>query len=97
MAQRAPLPTTEDLDDLDDLDDQRYAGRLTHEQAVALFGETVQRLLGISTEEFLRRWDAGDYYGMEEDALGRKVNELVMFMGVVRPDVHGKPRPRPRG
>jgi hypothetical protein len=92
MAQRSPAP---DLDD--EVPARRHPDSLTHEEAVALFGETVQRLLGISTEEFLRRWDAGEYYAQEEDALGRRVNELVMIMGVVRPDVHDKPRPRPRG
>ena len=67
---------------------------LTREEAAALFDQKVQRLLGISTAEFLRRWDAGDYGDLDDNGIGRKVHEIVMLMPVVRPDVHSKPRPR---
>lgn len=92
MAQRSLVPQF----DKDDLDFGTQPDTLTHEEAVAWFGYKVRALLGISTDEFLRRWDAGEYFDIGEDGIGRKVNELVMSMGVVRPDVHGKPRPRPR-
>lgn len=77
--------------------EQRHPDSLTHEEAIGWFDRKVQYLLGISTEEFLRRWDAGEYYGIGEEGIGRQVNELVMLMPVVRPGVHGQPRPRPRG
>lgn len=90
MAQRSPVPEIDD-------DGVPPVDHLTPEEAREYFDAKVRRLLGISTEEFLRRWDAGEYFGIGEDGVGRKVNEVVMSMGVVRPDVHGKPRPRPRG
>ncbi len=88
MAQRSPVPEIDD-------DGVPPVDWLTPEQARELFDADVRRLLGISTEEFLRRWDAGAYFDLDEYGVGRAVNELVMSMGVVRPDVHGKPRPRP--
>lgn len=94
MAQRLPIP---DIDHDAKGEARRHPDSLIHEEAVALFGRKVERLLGIPTEEFLRRWDAGEYHGIGEEGIGRKVNELVMAMGVVRPDVHEHPRPRPRG
>lgn len=89
MAQRSPVPEIDD-------DGVPPVDHLTPEEARELFDSDVRRLLGITTEEFLRRWDAGEYADLDEFGIGRKVNELVMTMGVVRPDVHGKPRPRPR-
>ncbi len=93
MAQRSSVPPF----DSDELDARTQPATLTHEESVVWFGHKVQDLLGISTEEFLRRWDPGECADLDEYGVGRKVNELVMSMGVVRPDVHGKPRPRPRG
>ncbi len=90
MAQRSPVPEIAN-------DDAPPVDWLTPEQARRLFDADVRRLLGISTEEFLQRWDAGEYADLDEHGIGSAVNELVMTLGVVRPDVHGKPRPRPRG
>lgn len=39
---------------------------LTPEEARAVFDRTARRLLGISGEEFVRRWEAGDDCGDEE-------------------------------
>lgn len=33
---------------------------LTHEEGVALFDEQARRSMGMSGEEFLRAWDAGE-------------------------------------
>jgi hypothetical protein len=35
---------------------------LTPEESRAFFDEMARELLGISGDEFLRRWDAGEYY-----------------------------------
>lgn len=35
---------------------------LTPDEAWQMFDDNAQRLLGISGEEFVRRWEAGEYY-----------------------------------
>ena len=87
MAQQRPRHADPDIPD----------DWLTHEAAVAFFDDQARRLLGIPTEEFLRRWDDGEYGDLDDNGLGRRVNQLVMLMPVVRPDVHSKPRPRRQG
>lgn len=57
---------------------------LTPEEARAFFDRRARELLGISGEEFLRRWDAGEYRPVPDDAEGRKVGELVMMMPFAR-------------
>jgi hypothetical protein len=57
---------------------------LTPEEARAFFDRRARELLHISGEEFLRRWDAGEYRPVPDDAEGRKVGELVMMMSFAR-------------
>ena len=57
---------------------------LTPEEACAFFDQRARQLLHISGEEFLRRWDAGKYCPVSDDASGRKVGELVMMMPFAR-------------
>jgi hypothetical protein len=57
---------------------------VTPEEGRALFDRRARKLLGISGEEFLRRWDAGDYQPIPDTAEGRKVGELVMMMPFAR-------------
>lgn len=57
---------------------------LTPEEARAFFDRRARQLLHVSGEEFLRRWDAGDYRPVPDDAEGRKVGELVMMMPFAR-------------
>ncbi len=49
---------------------------LSGEEARAFFELEARRLVGLSGEEFLRRYDRGDYAGIEEDEFGRRVVEL---------------------
>lgn len=39
---------------------------LSEAESVAFFEGKARQLLGISGEEFLRRWDAGDYDGIAD-------------------------------
>lgn len=39
------------------------AREVSPEEGRAIFDEAARRYLGISGEEFLRRWDAGEYRG----------------------------------
>lgn len=57
---------------------------LTPEEARTLFDRRVRHLLDISGEEFLRRWDAGEYRPVPDDAEGRKIGELVTMMPFAR-------------
>ena len=57
---------------------------LTPEEARAFFDRRARQLLDISGEEFLRRWDAGEYRPVPDDAEGRKIGELVMMMPFAR-------------
>lgn len=58
---------------------------LTDEEARELFGRAVRHHLGISGEEFMRRWDAG-YYDDPDDRTKNppEVMELGMLMDFVR-------------
>ena len=48
------------------------------EEGAALFDKTARKLLGISGDEFLARWDRGDYTDDERTAV-TKVAMLVPF------------------
>ena len=50
---------------------------LTPEEGRGLVDRRARTLLDISGDEFLRRWDAGEYRPLQDNAEGRKVGELV--------------------
>jgi hypothetical protein len=52
----------------------------TREEALAIFDSEARKVLGISGEEFLRRWDAGEYQPVPDTREGRKIGLLVMMM-----------------
>lgn len=56
----------------------------THEEGRALFDRHARKALGISGDEFLKRWDAGKYRPVPDTAEGRKVSRLVMLMPFAR-------------
>lgn len=49
------------------------------EEGAALFDKTARRLLGISGEEFLARWDRGEYEHEDERVAVTKVAMLIPF------------------
>ncbi len=53
---------------------------LSGEEARAFFDREARRLVGLSGDEFLRRYDRGDYAGIEEDEFGRAVVELSFLV-----------------
>ncbi len=59
---------------------------LSDEEARAHFDRQARRLVGLTGEEFLRRYDRGDYAGIEEDEFGRRVIALEMSIPFVRPE-----------
>lgn len=56
----------------------------TEQEGQELFDYQARKTLGISGEEFLARWDAGEFRDLEDDAEGRKIDRLVMLIPFVR-------------
>jgi hypothetical protein len=52
---------------------------LSPEQGRTLFDKTARKLLGISGDEFLARWDRGDYEAEQENMVVTKVAMLIPF------------------
>lgn len=52
---------------------------LDDDESHAHFDRQAQRLLGISGEEFLRRYDAGEYATPQDDRQQRAVMKLAML------------------
>lgn len=57
---------------------------VTPEEARVLFDREAQRTLGISGEEFLRRWDSGEYQPVPDDTEGRKIARMSMIISFAR-------------
>lgn len=72
-----PLPEAE-------WDDVPGFVQLTPEEGRAFFDEKCHRELGMSGEEFLRRYDAGEFDGIEEDEFGRRVIRVEMSIPFAR-------------
>ncbi len=66
--------------------EEEYTGplELTREQAIADFEAEVQKKLGISGTEFLRRMDTGEYDEIYDDPNHRDIGYLDMLSHVVR-------------
>jgi hypothetical protein len=60
---------------------------LPPDEARALFDRQARRLVGLSGEEFLAKWDAGEYRDRDLDATpeGRKIAHLVLLIPFGRP------------
>jgi len=59
---------------------------LSKEDARAIFEIEIVRLLGISGEEFLRRWDAGKYAETPDDLEHRNVLHAAFLIPFGRQD-----------
>lgn len=55
---------------------------VTPKEAMPMFDELTRLYMGMSAEEFLRRWDAGEYAD-DPDQLG--VRRVISFLPFVRP------------
>ncbi len=56
----------------------------TAREGKELFDHQAKKTLGISGDEFLKRWDAGEYRGLNDAPEGRKVRRLVMLLPFAR-------------
>ncbi|MCA9860868.1 MAG: hypothetical protein KC438_14160 [Thermomicrobiales bacterium] len=59
---------------------------LSGEEARAYFEQEIQRLLGMSGDEFLRRYDAGEYEDMEETLENRNFLRASFLIHFGRPN-----------
>jgi hypothetical protein len=59
---------------------------LSKEEARAIFDEAIPRLLGISGEEFLRRYDAGEYADLPDTPEFRDELTAIFLIPFGRPD-----------
>lgn len=57
----------------------------TPEEGMALFDAQARQLLNISGEEFLRRWDAGEYRDIADAPGHRHIMRLAMLIPFARP------------
>ena len=57
---------------------------LSREEGRAFFDEQARKLLGISGEEFLRRWDAGEYDDIFDEPDHPEIMDLHMMEGFGR-------------
>ena len=57
---------------------------LTDEEARAIFDEQARKTMGMSGEEFLRRWDAGEFDAIADDRDHPEIMRLVMLINFAR-------------
>jgi hypothetical protein len=68
----------------EDPDEFEYFHQLTEEEGIAFFDEQARLEMGMSGEEFLRRWDAGEFRPIPDTREGWKIGRLVMLMPFAR-------------
>ena len=56
----------------------------TASEGRALFDHQATKVLGISGDEFLRRWDAGEYRNLPDADGARKIRRLAMLIPFAR-------------
>lgn len=81
MAQRNPV---EPIDHATAGDDRGF-DVLTPDEAREVFEADIRRLLGISGDEFLRRYDAGELVPYDEEGENVRVVGAILSMTLVRP------------
>lgn len=65
-------------------DEARYT--LSPEEGRAMVDREARRCLGISGEELLRRWDAGEYRDIPDTPEGWKIMDVVTLIPFARQD-----------
>lgn len=66
--------------EINNVDEIEGVDILSAEEGRAYFDRRVRKLLGISGDEFLRRWDAGEYGPVPDTVEGRSLGRAVMLM-----------------
>jgi len=71
--------------DQDDPEAMDFIHEVTSDEAFAYFNEQARAILNISGEEFLRRWDAGEFRPVPDSREYWDLGRLVMLIPLVRP------------
>jgi hypothetical protein len=58
---------------------------VNEEEAYEVFDYQSRKLVGMPAEEFLSRWDAGEFHELFDKPGHEKLTYLVMLMSLVRP------------
>ena len=53
---------------------------LDAELGIAMFDQEARRVVGISGDEFLARWDAGEFRDWEDTPEGRRLSFLILLI-----------------
>ena len=59
---------------------QKLPSVLPPEEAVAFFDHEARRLAGMRAEEFLAKWDAGEYQDLDATPEGRNITYLSLLI-----------------
>ncbi len=70
--------------DLDQDSEMDSRDTLSPEESRAMFDREARHWVGISGEEFLRRWDAGEYRNIPDTPEGRRTMEVIFLLPFVR-------------
>lgn len=81
MVARPDAAHDELLDELGDIPGVHF---VTREEGIALFDQEAQKTLGISGDEFLQRWDAGEYWPVPDTTAGRAIGRLATLIPFAR-------------
>jgi hypothetical protein len=81
MIARPDSPHDELTDELRDIPGVHV---VTPEEGLALFDHEARKTLGISGDEFLHRWDAGEYWPVPDTTAGRAIGRLAMLIPFAR-------------
>jgi hypothetical protein len=53
---------------------------LAPELGIAMFDQEARRIVGISGDEFIARWDAGEFHDWEDTPEGRELAYLILLI-----------------
>jgi hypothetical protein len=76
--------TTETTTDDRDIVDADYY--FDAEEGRRVFDSAVRSQMGISGEEFIRRWEAGEYWEVADQPESRHIGRLIMMIPLARQD-----------
>jgi hypothetical protein len=74
-------PHAEPVADEEDLPEVSY---VTPEEGRRMFDEAARKWMGISGEEFIRRWEAGEYWGIADEPGNFHIGDLISMIPLAR-------------
>ena len=88
MTDTAPRiePTTAADDEIDEADLIRWTNNpyISAEEGRAMFDAATRRYMGIGGEEFIARWEAGEYWGIADAPGHRHIGGLISMIPLAR-------------